>query len=380
MSTLQQTLALLQGGVNRESDKLRQMVNAPVNRQFVNPGQGGMDALLRPDQNQNRALLAASLELMGHNPTTMPGETMSRGIGKGFELLDSLRAQDREQGLSGQALALENATGQRDFAGKMIQATQGSEAPANVREYQFFSGLNPEDQKQYLAMKRAGQIVDLGGGGVGYQGPDGQMRVLVPPETATGRDANRAGAMTTAEGTAKTSTAQVDEGIAATWGAADAYRMAESMASTAEQYLDMLDKGQIDTGPINAMLYNWFGVGTEELAAMGADQIDQVLKNLQIVNLAPVTEKELGMVMRLWADIAKQERPNKGLLKRTIERSQNVMEMAKRDAAIAAGRVQTYGGDAQFNNVLRSNPFLQSIYGSGAQSGGLIDLSDMPEN
>ena len=113
---------------------------------------------------------------------------------------------------------------------------------------------------------------------------------------------------------------------------------------------------------------------------MSADQVEQVLQNLQIVNLAPVTEKEMATVMMLWADIAKQETPNKGLLKRTIERSRKVMEMAKRDAAIAAGRVQTYGGDAQFNNVLRSNPFLQSIYGSGAQSGGLIDLSDMPEN
>lgn len=373
MSTLQQTLALLQGGVNRERDKLRGMVGAPQNRQFVNPGQGGMDALINPDQNQARALLAASLEMMGHNPTTMPGATMSRGINKGLELLDSLRAEDRQRGITAQALALEGATDNRNFVGDMYKTSRGTEAPANVREYQFFASLSPDEQEQYMQMKRSGQIIDLGGGGVGYRDPNGQMRVLVKPEEATTRDAMNKGAVTSAEGTSKTATAQVDAGIEGTWAAADAYAMGESMVQTAEEYLRQLDAGTLNTGPLDSLLYNWFGVGSEELASMGADQVAQALKNLQIVNLAPVTEKEMGMVMRLWADIAKQETPNRGLLKKAIEASKALMEKSKRAAAISAGRVQTYGGDAQFNQVLRSNPFLQSVYGSGG-----VDLSDMP--
>lgn len=373
MSTLQQTLALLQGGVNRETDKLRSMVGAPINRKFVNEGQGGMDALINPDQNQNRALLAASLEMMGHDPTKMPGATMSRGIGKGLDLLDSLRSQDREQGIQSQALALEQATGTRDFTVDMYKATQGTEAPANVREYQFFAGLNPQEQSQYMTMKRSGQILDLGGGGVGYRGPDGQTVVLVAPETATGRNVTEAGAVEGAKGDAKTNTSQLDTGIAESYAAADAYSMAESMGNTAQEYLTMLDNGEVDTGPINAMLYNWFGMGTEELASMGADEIEVALQNLQIVNLAPVTEKELAMVMRLWASIGKQERPNRGLLERTIRKTQSVMRMAKRDAEAAAGRVKTYGGDEQFNKLMGSNPFLQGIYGAGG-----ADLSDMP--
>jgi hypothetical protein len=167
MSTLQQTLALLQGGVSTESEKLREMINAPINRKFVNPGQGGMDALLRPDQNQNRALLAASLEMMGHNPTTMPGETMSRGIGKGFELLDSLRAQDREQGLSGQALALEQARDDREFGTSLM----AQKTPASIQEYQFAVSQGYKGSYDQFLRDKKGPGINVNTGTIppGYQ-------------------------------------------------------------------------------------------------------------------------------------------------------------------------------------------------------------------
>lgn len=44
-----------------------------------------------------------------------------------------------------------------------MQALAGGGNPANVREYQYFSQLSPEEQKRYLAVKRAQQVVDLGG-------------------------------------------------------------------------------------------------------------------------------------------------------------------------------------------------------------------------
>jgi hypothetical protein len=39
----------------------------------------------------------------------------------------------------------------------------GSVDPAAVREHQYFEGLSPEQQQQYLSVKRAKQIADLGG-------------------------------------------------------------------------------------------------------------------------------------------------------------------------------------------------------------------------
>lgn len=38
----------------------------------------------------------------------------------------------------------------------------GGESPSAVREYQFYSGLDPDAQRQYLSVKRAQQVLDLG--------------------------------------------------------------------------------------------------------------------------------------------------------------------------------------------------------------------------
>lgn len=46
-----------------------------------------------------------------------------------------------------------------DFA----RVQKGDGAPSNVREYEYFSALTPEEQNQYLTMKRSSQIMNLGG-------------------------------------------------------------------------------------------------------------------------------------------------------------------------------------------------------------------------
>lgn len=63
---------------------------------------------------------------------------------------------------------LANEVAMAELAIRQQQAMQGSEDPAAVREYQYFSQLSPEQQKQYLSVKRAQQTLDLGGyyGGV----------------------------------------------------------------------------------------------------------------------------------------------------------------------------------------------------------------------
>lgn len=133
MSTLQQTLALLQGGVDTESERLRAMMGAPTNRKFVNPGQGAMESLRNPDGNQARAMLAASLEMMGHDPTTMPGQTFNKAITRGMGELDQGRGMEREQGIHTQALALRQAEQQREMGMKLA-----TEKPtAAIQEYQY---------------------------------------------------------------------------------------------------------------------------------------------------------------------------------------------------------------------------------------------------
>lgn len=49
------------------------------------------------------------------------------------------------------------------WAALEARKSQSIDAPSNVREYQYFQSLPPDQQKEYLRVKRAQQILDLGG-------------------------------------------------------------------------------------------------------------------------------------------------------------------------------------------------------------------------
>lgn len=57
-------------------------------------------------------------------------------------------------------------------------ALRGGDAPASVREYQFYSDLPPEEQARYLGVKRAQQILDTGAGYTAV-GPDLGLTPLI---------------------------------------------------------------------------------------------------------------------------------------------------------------------------------------------------------
>lgn len=63
------------------------------------------------------------------------------------------------------ALAAAQLVGeQQDRAIKMQTLAQGGEAPSAVREYQFYNQLPADQQQQFLNVKRAAQIQNMGGG------------------------------------------------------------------------------------------------------------------------------------------------------------------------------------------------------------------------
>lgn len=73
-----------------------------------------------------------------------------------------------------------------DYAMKLVAAQAASAAPANVREYEYFNSLSPQDQKRYLVMKRSSQIMNLGGTQAVYdplaQGKGSEFNVTPKPE------------------------------------------------------------------------------------------------------------------------------------------------------------------------------------------------------
>jgi len=237
-----------------------------------------------------------------------------------------------------------------------------NQLPASVREWQHYASLSPEEKSEYLTMKRSAQLVG-GGGGTSMQidpATGGARLVGQGPETIAALDANRQGAITTAEGGAKSDTEQFTTAIDTTWANRQAYDMAQKFKEVSANTLAMLDDPTrpVDTGPINAFLYNVFGVGTEELAAMNADAVRTVLENLKIANLAPVTEQELRTVAGLWADIGKQRAPNRGLLQRAMRESTALMDRLQADTKTQANRVRRYGGEDEYQNLIGTNPFV----------------------
>lgn len=56
-----------------------------------------------------------------------------------------------------------------DLAAKRNAATNAPEAPSSVREWEYFDSLTPEQQGQYLRMKRANPYLDVG---TGFVQPD----------------------------------------------------------------------------------------------------------------------------------------------------------------------------------------------------------------
>lgn len=88
---------------------------------------------------------------------------------------------------------------------EFLQRGNQQQAPSNVQEWQYFNSLSPEDQQRFLAMKRSGQMFDVGGV-PNVLTPSGSTTPLATPEdvarnrgqqaaaTAAGTEQGKAGA------------------------------------------------------------------------------------------------------------------------------------------------------------------------------------------
>ena len=134
-------------------------------------------------------------------------------------------------------------------AAKWIQnPTSGVNAPAAVREYEFFEGLTEEEKSEYKDLKRGGNVIDLGGGGIGYRRPDGTVQVMVSPKDATALNADfaRSSAFSTAEGSQASEDQQA---------AFDNYTNTSAQIALYDEALDKLTgDGKANTGAVYQLL------------------------------------------------------------------------------------------------------------------------------
>lgn len=93
---------------------------------------------------------------------------------------------------------------------EFLQRGNQQQAPSNVQEWQYFNSLSPEDQQRFLAMKRSGQMFDVGGV-PNVLTPSGSTTPLATPEDVARNRGQQAAA--TAAGTEQgkaAATAQID--------------------------------------------------------------------------------------------------------------------------------------------------------------------------
>jgi hypothetical protein len=85
-----------------------------------------------------------------------------------------------------------------------------------------------------------------------------------------------------------------------------------------EDMLERIESGEIDTGILSGILTN-MGLGDVGQGELKAKQIFQLLQNLQITKLTPVSNFEIDLVSQAWADVANGKAQNLGALKAALE-------------------------------------------------------------
>lgn len=102
------------------------------------------------------------------------------------QIIDAIRARidAGEEITPGEIMAI--GARSPELARVIVAMLGGGETPSNVREYQFFNQLSPEEQNRYLTMKRSSQIMNLGGTQAIYdplsQGKGSEFAVTPKPE------------------------------------------------------------------------------------------------------------------------------------------------------------------------------------------------------
>jgi len=115
--------------------------------------------------------------------------------------------------------------------------------------------------------------------------------------------------------------------------------------------LERIENNEIDTGILSGILTN-MGLGDEGQGELKAKQIFQLLQNLQITKLTPVSNFEIDLVSKAWADVANGKTQNLGALKAALETMNAKMEQGFSAYGRDLQNVRSANVDGVYNNIL----------------------------
>jgi hypothetical protein len=208
------------------------------------------------------------------------------------------------------------------------QAQQTGEPPKPVTEEDMFKIMRAD---QTGMMGNVGYRIDPVTGQAVFLASPGQVGAMAGEVAKGEQSGTKIGA---GEGQ------QISDTKNALWGFETAYGDVQSMLDNSERWIQQIDSGQIETGPINAWLYNTLGMNAGDVAGLKTAQIAEGLKNLQTTNLAPVSNVELALIMQMWANIASGKDANRATLEEAIRRTKKLQSSMVKGLNINANRLK----------------------------------------
>ncbi|MCU0810604.1 MAG: hypothetical protein MUE59_06140 [Thiobacillaceae bacterium] len=268
-------------------------------------GAGTIEALMR------NPLLLMGASILASNNDRNAGRVIGRGLLGGMALHNQMRQQDSMDQY------------------RKLQMQQ-MRTPANVQEYEYLikSGVSPDEARRLAFSGQAGfgEVV-RNVGGVNYREvrrPDGSVSmepITTPEQMEVQRRLAEQKRSETMGGERGKQTTDLEKQINTAM-----VEMPSMIKANDELIADIRGGKYADTGPIMGRIKEYWD---PDLAVLNAQSTNQMLQNLQITNLAPVTIKELELVQQMWAGNYKTPEQNAAVLEFLNQRAKERMRRLK---------------------------------------------------
>ena len=254
-----------------------------------------------------------------------------------------------EQGLYGAGQDLQSwvaagGTPEEWIKNKQRAVALASQAPADVRSTQLLMKQSPEVQAMHFANKRGAQLEEISPGVFRYWDPatrtlktiDGKGEPVDLNRDIEVAEAQHSGVVS---GTQKSTGENIEEQARIdrefVQGYDEQVPQAQSTIASSRDLIEQIKSGEYSkTG---RLIGYWSQYNDREAARLAAQATYQTLQSLQITNLGQITEKELELVGKMYADVMRSPAANIGALEGMINLMQSKLDGMNRKRAYMDG-------------------------------------------
>lgn len=237
------------------------------------------------------------------------------------------------------------------------QKAVANQAPADVQNYLFRKQLPPEEQAQFDKMQYSPRSL-MNVGGYLRDPLTGQM--VTSPEEIQRLEQEYTGAGAYGKGTG-TGDAAI---VTAAQQLPFQYQALEQTQEVMTGWLDNLDKGEVNPNIIQGLLVEYlgwtpFGEG-DKLGELSADTLRAGVEAAKAAGLAPMSNADIEMILRSFANIAAGKSVNIGTLRSTLKKIDHQKQIMRGQGKYNL-RVLKDTDPRRYNLMQEEFPFYQGL-------------------